>query len=347
MTKRIGGKKRSSLLTFRRRLLLVRLLLRGAATKEELIAGVQRELGDEGFPPAATSALKHDFDSLKAEFGCVIKFQRRTGHYVLRDLGDLSLLDLPDNCMEALAFLETSFPPGTDLPKHANIRSLLDRILLLLPDERKEQHTNTNQQGAISLQMPGRATSRIDPKVLSKVKRGIQQRQEIVFDYLSRYDEGDEPRRHRVTPYNIYFTPEGHGYLDATLLDVSPKANHPPRYVAISYRLNRIVPGSVQILPTVLPPERIQPVVYDIKYKLVPLVARRRDVATYFPESKISYHRDGSATVTAKVTNLWQTRQVLLRYGSACTVLEPPELVQMFQETAEGFAEIYGTSQQD
>ncbi|HWQ13318.1 MAG TPA: WYL domain-containing protein [Roseiflexaceae bacterium] len=46
--------------------------------------------------------------------------------------------------------------------------------------------------------------------------------------------------------------------------------------------------------------------------------------------------------MTATVTNLWQTRQVLLRYGDACTVLEPAELVALFRRTANGLRQIYG-----
>jgi len=45
--------------------------------------------------------------------------------------------------------------------------------------------------------------------------------------------------------------------------------------------------------------------------------------------------------VTATVTNLWQTRQVLLRYGDACEVLEPLELIALFRKTAAGLANLY------
>jgi hypothetical protein len=34
----------------------------------------------------------------------------------------------------------------------------------------------------------------------------------------------------------------------------------------------------------------------------------------------------------------------LLRYGTGCTVLEPPELVALFSQTASGLAQIYGVS---
>jgi hypothetical protein len=90
-----------------------------------------------------------------------------------------------------------------------------------------------------------------------------------------------------------------------------------------------------------LPPERIQPPSFALCYHLLPEVARRRDVAAYFPQTQIEYHDDGSATVTAVVTNLWQARQVLLRYGTGCKVLRPPELVELFRQTAQGLASLY------
>jgi predicted DNA-binding transcriptional regulator YafY len=336
MTNASGGTKRSSWLTFRRRLLLVRILLRGPATSATLVAAINGELGDQGYPEAAAAALKHDFDALKGEYGCAIRYDRPTRRYILDDLGELALLDLPDQCMEALAFLDASFPAGSGLPEHANLRALLERVLLLLPPSRQAQLRR--QRSAVLLRV-GHGAGTISPEVLDLVKRACDQRRELAFDYLSTFD-GDKPRRHRVAPYGVVFRPEGHGYLDATLLEATPRGGEAP-YAAIDYRLDRIVPGSVQLLPTVLPPTRIPSPRYRLVYTLVPQVARRRDVASYFPDTMIAYHADGSATVTATVTNLWQTRQLLLRYGDACTVHEPPELVALFRQTARGLAGIY------
>jgi predicted DNA-binding transcriptional regulator YafY len=334
---RRGGTKRSSWLTFRRRLLLVRLLLRGPASSAELQAAVQAELGEEGYPPAAAAALKHDLDALKQEYGCTISFRRATGHYALDDLGELALLDLPDECLEALTFLEASFPIGAALPEHAHIREVLERVVKLLPAPRRAER---QQRAALRLQIVGEAPGRIDPGVLARVRRAVEQRQELLFDYRSSFD-AEQPRRHHVAPYGVFFRPEGHGYLDATLLDVTP-AGSESMHAAIDYRLDRIVAGSVVVLPTRLPPARPLPPSYRLRYRLLPVVARRRDVASYFPETRFDYHEDGSATVTATVSNLWQARQILLRYGSACQVLEPPELVALFRATAEGLARMYG-----
>lgn len=340
MTQRTGGTKRSSRLTFRRRLLLVRLLLRSSLTAAQLIAAIHQELGDEGYPEAAESALKHDFDALKSEYGCQIRYRRSTQQYVLEDLGDLALLDLPDQCMEALAFLEASFPAGAALPEHSYVRDLLERVTALLPANRRE--TATRQSGAMRLQLPDSPSERIDAATLATIRRAVSRRQELQFEYLSTFDS-DTPRRHRVAPYLVFFRPEGHGYLDATLLEVTPSGGE-IIHSAIHYRLDRIVPGSARVQPTMLPPQRIAPLSYTLRYRLLPVVARRRDIAVYFPNTQIDYQEDGSAIVSAKVTNLWQTRQVLLRYGTACEVLEPAELIELFRKTAMGLGEIYGTA---
>jgi predicted DNA-binding transcriptional regulator YafY len=338
MTQRTGGTKRSSRLTFRRRLLLVRLLLRSPMAAADLIAAVQHELGDEGYPEAAESALKHDFDALKSEYGCQIRYRRSARQYELEGLGDLALLDLPDSCMEALAFLEASFPAGAALPEHASVRDLLERVIALLPTDRRD--IKRGKRGAIQLQLLDSPSERIDTATLSTIRRAVTRRQELEFEYRSTYD-ADTPRRHRVAPYLVFFRPEGHGYLDATVLAVMP-AGSEGFHAAIHYRLDRIVPGTAQVLPQMLPPQRIAPPTYTLRYRLAPVVARRRDVATYFPNTQLDFHDDGSATVTATVTNLWQTRQILLRYGTACEVLEPTELIELFKKTAQGLAAIYG-----
>jgi hypothetical protein len=165
----------------------------------------------------------------------------------------------------------------------------------------------------------------------------------LSFSYWSTFDT-EAPRRHRVAPYGLFFRPEGHAYLDATLLEVTP-AKSETIHAAIDYRLDRIVVGTVAVLPTMLPPRRPRPRAYTLRYRLLPVVARRRDVAAYFPDTHITYHDDGSATVTATVTNLWQTRQILLRYGDACEVLEPPELIALFRATVAGLTALYGNGE--
>jgi hypothetical protein len=51
--------------------------------------------------------------------------------------------------------------------------------------------------------------------------------------------------------------------------------------------------------------------------------------------------------IAKRSTFLWQTRQILLRYGDACMVLEPRELIALFGKTARGLAELYSCEGDD
>ncbi len=152
MNKYGGGTRRSSRLTFRRRLLLIRTLMRGPASRSELMTRVDAELGDQGYPAGASAALKHDLDALKNEYGCAIRFNRSTGQYRLLNTGDLALLDLSDSALEALALLNARFPADSEQPEDVQVQQLLKRLFLLLPAERRtayheQQHTRAREVG--------------------------------------------------------------------------------------------------------------------------------------------------------------------------------------------------------
>jgi len=330
------GNKRSSWLTFKRRLLIVRLLLRGPQSKADLIRAVQQQMGEDGYPSTANNALKSDLDALRTEFGCEIRFQRRIQGYDLRDLGELALLDLPDAGITALSFLDASFPEGDALPEYAHLRSLLNQILLLLPPERRIQ---VQQRQTMSLDLGALPADRLNPQVLRQLQRAVR-RQELSFEYRSNMPEGQRTWQ-RVAPYGIVFRPDGHVYLDATTLEVSPKPDTLRLPIDTLYRVERILPESIQVLAQTLPPKRPRTPAYTVRYRLVPEVARRRDLAPIFPDTQITYHEDGSASVVATAANLWQARQSLLRYGSACIVTEPPELVDLFRKAAREMATNY------
>lgn len=337
MTRRGGGAKRSSWATFKRRLFLVRLLLRGPASKAHLVEAVQLALANNGYPTDVDSALKKDIEALKREFGCEIGFQRKYSHYELRALGELALLDLTDDCFEALLFLDANFPEGDALPELVHIRTLLDQINQLLPEER---HNAFTKQRPLYLQRVATSSDRVSPELLRTLRRAIW-RQEICFEYMS--NQSGTPRIwHRVAPYDIIFKPDGHVYLDAATLEIRPTDTALRLPTTTPYRLDRIAGETVQILSSTLPPHRLGVRTYNIRYWLHPNVARRKDIAYHFPDSQVVYDDDGSAVVTAKATNLWQARQTLFRYGSACVVQEPPELVELFRKAIREMASGYG-----
>lgn len=339
MTKLGRGDKRSSWATFKRRLLLVRLLLQQPASKIDLVRAVQARLQDNGYPSDADSALKNDIEALKREFGCEIAFERKQGHYTIRTLGELALLDLSDDCFDALLFLDANYPKGDALPALIHMRTLLNQIIQLLPEERRET-LSKRQPLPISRILP--STDHISHSLLESLSE-VLKRQQISFEYRSNSTETPHTW-HRVAPYDILFKPDGHVYLDAATLEVNPREAKLVLPSTTNYRLDRIIEESLKVLPSTLPPQRIGQQLYSIRYWLHPNVARRKDISPHFPETEVEYNdEDGSAVVSAKTNNLWQARQTLFRYGSACIVLEPPELVDLFKKAIREMAENYAS----
>lgn len=327
---RRGGDKRSSWLTFHRRLCLLRLLVRGPADAATMIARIRDSFDDEIYPADARAALRHDLAALRNEFECVIEREGTTYH--LRDYGRLALLDLPDPDLEALSFLVASFAESP-LPNAGQVDALLRRVAGLLPPERRRL---LERSGApLRLDTP-RPSAGPDPALVERL-RGSLGKQFVSILYRSSYADDGVLVEHRVAPYDLIFR-EGHTYLDAFCHDC-PIREVQGRYVL--YRADRIVPDSLRLHPTQLnhgPPPRRR---YPLRYTLSPQVARQRDVALWFPESILRFTPEGAAEITAETSDLWQARQILLRYREQCRVHEPDELVVMMRESIARMAEVY------
>ncbi|HMQ32728.1 MAG TPA: WYL domain-containing protein [Chloroflexaceae bacterium] len=334
---RRGGTKRESWRTFHRRLFLVRRLVRGPADAATLIADTRRffnqsDDAEDIYPRDARAALRHDMAALRDEFECAISLDAK-GRYAIADYGRLALLDLPDEDLEALAFLLSNFSESS-LPNAGRVDALLDRIIALLPPERQGGLPRPARDVRLDYPSPSRSVA---PHTLERVRRAMG-RQQLGFAYRSAYAEGESVVLHRVAPYGLIFR-DGHHYLDAYCHDCGDPALR-PRYRL--YRLDRIVEDSVRALPDVLPPIPPARPSYRLRYTLAPAVARQQDVALWFPGSLARFLPDGSAEITAETGDLWQARQILLRYREHCLVLEPPELVAMIRESVAAMAGRYG-----
>lgn len=325
MAARKKGLRRSSVLIFRRRLAIFRQLFREESSAETLIASVNAQFNQDGYPDNATTALRHDLNALRSEYNCKIRFDRRTSNYRLVNVGDFAVLDLSNESRDALNFLDKNYSDDSVLAAFINIQNLLRQVMMLVPDIGTRNHAMP-----LLMRNPGKQTTAVDKRTLQTVRRAIENKQQLEFDYVSNFDVNG-PRRHVVAPYNIFFR-DGHGYLEAVVMSTTPPGNVQPNDTA-EFRLDRIVVRSARMLPISNPPTRPVQRVYHIMYQLPPEVARRRDLADFFANQQTTYHDDGSATITADVHNLWTTRQILLRYGGACRVVEPPELVNLFRDT--------------
>ena len=131
------GDRNASWLVIQRGLALVRRLMRGPATKEELLLAVRMAVGPDSYSQsasAATHALKNDRAALDAHLGIRIEFDRPLGCYRLASLGDLPWLDLAEDALAAIATIYTAFTDGG--PEAERVRAFLDTIAGMLPPER-------------------------------------------------------------------------------------------------------------------------------------------------------------------------------------------------------------------
>jgi predicted DNA-binding transcriptional regulator YafY len=268
---------------------------------------------------------------LRQEYNCEIE-RERDGRYVLLSPGDLALLDLPDAEMEAMAFLASVYSDN-HIPNAAQITAFLNRVASVMPRARREQMRTMSAQPRVDRPQAEHAVA----EIFKQLKRMVGKRI-IEFDYRSPHTPDGAAARHLVAPIELFYR-EGHTYLDTWCLksDIPGLAED-----FVLYRLDRIVPNSLNPLPGA-PKHQYHRPPYLVRYWLAPAVARRRDVAHWFPQTVISYADDGSAEVMATTTDLWRAQQILMRYREHCIVREPTELARMMQESALRMVERYQT----
>ncbi|NTW03812.1 MAG: WYL domain-containing protein, partial [Oscillochloris sp.] len=175
---RRGGLKRDSWRTFHRRLFLARRLLHGPTDAATLIADTRAFFNSSGdvediYPGDARAALRHDMAALRDEFECAINLGPDQS-YTLADLGQLALLDLPDEDLEALAFLIATFSEGA-LPNAGRVDALLDRMVALLPTDRREHLRRHTHDVRLDRPQPSRSGAE---RTLDLLRRALR-RQEL------------------------------------------------------------------------------------------------------------------------------------------------------------------------
>jgi len=323
-----GGDKRSSWLTFQRCMVVMRRLMRGSATAAELIAAAEAELGGVAYPGNAAVALRQDIGRLRDDFGCTIRFRADEGYRMLES-GMQALLDLPEQHLHTIMFLHAIFTADS-LPQATEVMALLNYLTELLPEERQKQLTGPGRDRVEYPPALEQATS----AVLARLRKVLGKHM-LRFSYRSSF-AGEALIVHRVAPYALLHR-DGHTYLRAFCHESDGKL----RQKYQTYRVDRIIPESIQVLPQQLPPAPPPERVYFIRYVLSPRVAAQHDIALWFGDSRVTTYPDGSLEIIARTDDLWQARQFLLRYREQCRVLEPLELVEMMRESVFRMAALY------
>jgi predicted DNA-binding transcriptional regulator YafY len=315
----------------RRRVALLSLLHTRPRPYREIIDCLDRaELLDyDRFAPPAEVAVrqkaqfKRDLKACKAS-GFNLEWQRSANCYAWTNspFG----LSLNPAQLSAFSLLLETFEK-TQILHSVEIQDLLHHLKAQLPAEQQKILAGPRQPFSINL----RETTdyrQADPATVEKIERAIRVGQRLEFRYISPRDGKERP--HLIEPQPLVFE-RGHVIFKGWSVKYQKW---------LPFRLDQVVVGSVRVLPDLAERTRPGSPTYKLVYWLSPVIARR-GVSQHFEGQQVTAHPDGSATVSATVTDLFQARRLLLAYGQNCRVLEPPELVLQFHQAAEALYQIY------
>lgn len=317
-------------------------LMRGSAEKSELLDIVREkavQYDDSQEYSAIEKRLEEDRYRLRSWFSCEIDYDVRAKTYTLTSI-DRPLLDLPVDARRGLAFLQSTFSRD-DAPLGEPVRALIDRIMMVLPNQTRREIER--ERGLLELDLEQRDNDIISEAVWEAVRVTCSERRLLEFDYRAGNRSDDEMRTHVVEPYRYFFDlGSRHYYLEVYDLEARGPYGTIPQNTLRRLRLGWI--RNPRPLPNHFPVGR-RFKQYDLIYELKPLVARR-GVTEHFPGSDITINEDGSALVKARSNDLFFDLRTLLHYGGNCRVIGGEEAVAQMRELVRQLAEQYPEIQQ-
>jgi predicted DNA-binding transcriptional regulator YafY len=269
-----------------------------------------------------------------------VEYEYRQGEYHLVSYGEFSPVALSEDELNTLAFLAETFPPAA--PHGAAVQALIRRIADWLPAAQGGSLAGRRQRRRIDLRR--RDDEVIDPLVEEKIERALAQQRLLRFAYRSPGYADGAPRIHTVQPQQLHFdTSTRHLYLEAHLLELrQPDGTLTRPGYWVNYRLGRILPDEVTVLPDKFAPATARRRRYALEYLLAPAIARLGEVSRHFDDMQIHETRpDGWVRVTATTTDLFSALRQLLRYAHNCQVLGGPEARAQMAEWVQAMAQHY------
>jgi predicted DNA-binding transcriptional regulator YafY len=268
--------------------------------------------------------FRHDLRALRLHYQ--IKFDKKEQVYFL--LETPFGLSFGPKQIAAFALVLHTFQKMS-IPYADDMRDLFSFLLSRLPDH--QQRAIIEQRRALNIELHEKTDySKIDPATFNEIEKAILRGQQLEFTYRSPSKGKDV--RHVIEPQPLIYK-DGHIYLRGWSLEYQNE---------LRFRLDYILPGTASMLNTRVAPSRPSRRTYLLRYRLTPKLARN-GVSDQFPEQKVEEHSDGSATITAKVDDLFEVRQIRLKYGENCTVEAPAELLAQMRPVAVHFAQTYLT----
>ncbi len=331
-----NNQRRSQWLVINRRLNLLLRLMRGPATSDELLKIIQEDAlqdGEEIVESNAKKRFEEDRARLREWFDVELCYNRSHDEYVLESIGR-PLIDLPENAVQGLAFLEQTFSEGY-VPMQEEVQRLLVHIKRLLPS-----HTAKilkQQRGLLQVNLKARDRDVIQESVFDAVQTSCAERRQLEFEYLSPQQDDEKTRRHWVEPIRHFFdTTRGHYYLEAYCIESRGPHGVIPQDKIITYRLGRM--QNPQILPKQFVQRRLPE--YSLDYVLKAKVARL-GITEHFSKMQVFPHEDGNVTIRAVSHNLFFDLRTLLHYADNCQVIGGEKALHEMQQLVQKLASLY------
>jgi len=336
------GPRESHWLVIRRCLAIIRRAQRGPTDWQGLVEAVLAQEGPEAYGRTEGQTLRkrlyRDLAHIRTSLGLDLKADPSTKQYLIRD-ATVSLLDLPDQELATIAWLEQTFSPNS--PQSTAVRALLERLRRYLAPERRQEIEQ--QRTALVVDLGQRDEDRIRPEVETGLSQALVQRRRVEFDYHSpRYQDG-QPRRHEVDIYEpYYFDPgRGHYYVRGWCHYTVGPSGQQRVEAYVYYRLGRI--RNLRLLPPKLPPSPPPARRFPVSYWLTPEIARSGITQRRWIEiERIEPQADQSAIVHGTTESIFWAIQELMHYRHHCRVLGGPEIRREMEETIDKMAELYG-----
>ncbi len=319
--------------SFRRRITLLSLLHLCPQRYNDIIAALDREHllsydaqeDNEIIKKQQKYQFRNDLRALKL-CGYTIACNRRNKYYTWHNSPFGLSFDAVQ--LNTLSLLHDMFRDAK-IPHADDIRAFLTSLVALLPED--QQKIVKDQRLAFSIDLRETTDYRnFDQETLRQIEMAIECSQQLEFTYCSP-SKGQE-RRHIIEPQPLTFK-DGHVYL---------RGRHVEMNRELTFRLDYIVPGSAKMLHNKNVNNRPFTPTYQLRYWLGPAIARH-SVSEHFAGQEVERHADGSATITARITDLFEARRIVLSYGFNCVVYEPPELVVQMRQVRDHFNKNYST----
>lgn len=322
--------------SFLRAAAILKRLMEGPATHEELIRSVLDTVGADSYPSAPSArkhAFKHDRDNLRKRLRVDYVFDPKTQLYILNDAGPFGRVSLSPPMLRALCILSRQYDNAVG--ELAGVRDLVQQIIGWLPLETRLQIEAVSEE--LSLDFEQDVDRSVIPKrVEETIRRALAQHRKLTFNYLSPRRNDRKPVYHELAPYHLRFQ-DGHWYLRGYSLNTGLYGDTPFLRFRLSYILDD---EKLRVSPTKVETRHRQPPRFLVHYWLAPEIGRG-EISHRFPEMQITRSDDGSAEVRAVTDDVWDAARTLLAYGEACIVLGGNDLRREMERRVKQMAKNY------